>query len=78
MEHKNDEFSVELSVLAAKLKESDPVIQKYIVALKFANTRLHRKIILLEARNVMAQNKINTLEKRNSTSLKTLFDIVSE
>jgi hypothetical protein len=47
--------------LTAKLKECDPDVNGYVLALENENAKLHRAIASLEARNVSANNRIDAL-----------------
>jgi hypothetical protein len=49
--------------LDAKLKEADPEIQQYIVALKSENLKFLRKVANCEAEKVTLQNQIIILEQ---------------
>jgi predicted nucleic acid-binding Zn-ribbon protein len=49
--------------LTARLKESDPDIQRYVAALESENAKLQTKIAKLEAQNLSAKNRIAALEQ---------------
>ena len=52
--------------IEAKLKKSDPEVQRFVTSLKKENLKLHQKIAKLQAENVSLDSRIQVIEKEYS------------